>query len=217
MRLRLIHALLAISAGSCATTQRKSLASRPDELLKAACEPGMALRGVEGSIWMKLKSPEAQGQFPALLKVENENQLRLEVTDLIGGTVAQIQVDGSKYRVAQPGRPIQEGGDSWGGIPLRWASGLLLGRIPCPKERQQVRTLEDGGLEIRSGDERFVYSFRSFDDAPWPQALVWTRGASVVTFRFSDPENGSRSPLSWRAQSDRGEVDVRWRKRAVIR
>ena len=91
----------------------------PAELLAQACKPGARIVSARGSVWLKAKSKEASGQFPANVKASPEN-LELEVTNLIGGTEAFIQVKGKKYEIRVPGKSkkdkarVEKGANSWG-------------------------------------------------------------------------------------------------------
>jgi hypothetical protein len=69
---------------------------------------------------------------------------------------------------------------------------------------------------VESDAEKFVYRFRSQGGGWWPEALHWERKGTFgtkVDFKFDQPEAGSLSPLKWEAQSQQGEVKVRWRER----
>ena len=59
-----------------------------DALLKEACAPGAAVTEVTGSVWLKAESAEKSGQFPATVRAEAPSILKMEVTDLLGGTQA---------------------------------------------------------------------------------------------------------------------------------
>jgi hypothetical protein len=186
---------------------------------------------------MKAASKEAKGQFPASVNASAPDKVTLEVTNLIGARQALIQVDHGSYTIDVPdkkgGNTRQaQGMGSWGGIPLRWASELFLGRIPCPSQgakiplRLQVESAT-GDLTAETpadqsgGTERFVYHFREWAGKPWPETLHWehkgqrdaTPGApkdTTVDFKFDDPEDKTGSPKKWEAKSPRGEVKLRW-------
>ena len=106
----------------------------PQLLLKQVCEAGKSVQRVKGSVWLKAKSKEASGQFPAMVEAAEPDHLRMEVTNLLGGTEAIISVDGRNYTIDVPNHKSrnQKGSNSWGGIPLEWANSLFLGKVPCP-------------------------------------------------------------------------------------
>lgn len=202
----------------------------PQALLRDACGPGRQVESISGSVWLKAKSKEASGQFPAAVEAKDPAQLRMEVTNLIGGTEAVITVKNDRYEVKSPKKSVREekGERAWGGIPLRWATELFLGRIPCPSSSRpgdwDTRVDDEGRLEAthakeKDRGERFLYSFRSWEGRPWAEALLWEKKGGgdpiSVEFRFDDPEDKTRSPRKWEAKSPLGEVKVRWRDRAV--
>jgi hypothetical protein len=69
-------------------------------------------------------------------------------------------------------------------------------------------------LVVETGEEKFIYSFRSWGGKAWPEKLHWERnGGAGVDFKFDDPEDKTASPRKWEAKSVQGEVKVRWRDR----
>lgn len=201
----------------------------PELLFEMACLPGQKIKSQTGSVWMQIRSSESNGQFPALVNAEHPSQLRLEVTNLIGGTEAIIVVQGDQYRVNIPNqkKEFEKGLGSWGGIPLHWATDLFLGKIPCPRKdlytKQILSLTEEGALTIKSStsgnqtaSENFIYKFRKWGSLFWPEALRWERAGPsplIVEFKFDQPEEKTGSPIRWEARSIRGEVKVRWRDR----
>lgn len=224
-----------LGAAGCAHAPVKKYPA--ETLLQAACNPGTDTRSVQGSVWLKAKSKEASGQFPAMVVAETPATLKLEVTNLVGGPEALIEINGNHYSIKETGRKArdkeqprsEEGYGSWAGIPLQWATELFLGRIPCPRDRASIITMgvnKDGDLTVSTrpslaGDsELFEYHYRQWNDQPWPEALHWERKgafATSVDFTFDDPEKGTGSPRKWQAKSPRGEVKVRWRDRKASR
>lgn len=202
----------------------------PKDLMAAVCEPGQLITEAKGQVWMKASSEEASGQFPSLVLAKEPDELRMEVTNLLGGTEARITVDGLRYEIEIPGKKTEtlKGYGTWGGIPLRWAADLFMGRFPCPRDAADVpvesRITEDAELvaevpaSVAGDTEVFTYRFRSWGGRPWPEALTWERKGTfgvTVEFEFNDPEDGTRSPLKWQARSKQGEVRVRWRDRKL--
>ena len=170
---------------------------------------------------MNLDSKEAKGGFPAQVSATAPGHVTLEVTNLLGGREALIRVAGGKYSVEAPSKNGQaarksEGSGSWGGIPLRWAAELFLGRMPCPNmaHRLRLRVEESGDLVAEGDGERFTYRFRKWAGKPWADSLHWedlSQPSLSVDFKFDDPEDKSGAPKKWEAKSPRGQVKVRWR------
>jgi hypothetical protein len=202
----------------------------PDALLNYACRPGSDVQTVKGTVWMKAKSKDASGQFPASVEAKAPDHLKVEAINLLGAVQAVITVDGKSYSVQVPtksGLKQREAGqNSWSGIPLQWATDLFLGRIPCPNSaKQDIEITGAGDLKISTGKgsasedpETFVYHFKAVDGHPWPETLHWERSgpfANQVDFKFDNPDSKSQSPKNWEATSAQGEVKVRWRDRVV--
>jgi hypothetical protein len=230
-RLVLLFVLLAVGSG-CATAPRLKWAGEPRALLAIACEPGALTREAAGTALLKVQSSDASGQFPATVSVRAPDSLVLEITNLVGAPQALIRINGNRYSIVlgdEGGGKIRErtqsGSDSWGGIPLHWATDLFLGRIPCPTKTQQAEArIQVSGDELtvetrptlEREAERYLYRFRSWSGKPWPEALHWDGpGRHAVDFRFEDPEDGTRSPRKWEARSAQGEVRARWRERKI--
>jgi hypothetical protein len=233
----LILPLLAWVAGSsCAhrgALQEVAQTRDAPKVLAEICAIGNDIIGSTGTLQVKAKSTEASGQFPATVKASLEpHTLDLEVTNPLGGTEARILVRDSKYDIsAGSGKKARHeaGARSWGGIPLDWSVDLFLGKVPCPNRTlKNVTFSEDGRLraetasDLEGAGELFLYTIEngSATGSVWPVALEWSRAgvfATAVKFKFSGPEDGTRSPTRWEAVSDRGEVKAKWREREVQR
>jgi hypothetical protein len=215
---------------SCAhnPTQTES----PDALLNYACRPGMTNQTVTGTVWMKAQSKDASGQFPASILAKAPDHLKLEATNLLGQTQAVISIEGKNYSVdvmTSKGMKKQgQGHNSWGGIPLQWATDLFLGKIPCPDlsspQNLKLSVSSSGDFTVQTpgganiDPETFIYHFRTWDGHPWPESLHWERKgvfSNQVDFKFNDPDLKNNSPKKWEAKSPHGEVKVRWRDRQI--
>ncbi len=196
--------------------------------------PGKGVRSAQGSVRVTLKSKDVSGQLPANVQVNSNQILKLEVTNLIGGTQALVTVDHGRYEITNYREAVpthQVGYDYWGGIPLKWATPLFLGQIPCPAHETgiepQLELLEDGGLKVtlpqRQDAEKqvWIYQFKEWEAHPWPVSLAWAetgrRGGtgSEILIQFESPEKGTGSPEHWEAKSNYGQVKVKWRSREI--
>ncbi len=200
----------------------------PRGVLLQACEIGVAQQEVKGSVWLKAKSKDASGQFPAVVQVSSPANLKMEVTNLVGATEAVITIDGRHYKIEVPGKKVkqQEGHGSWAGIPLRWATELFLGKFPCPSVvamKDASILMNEQGLvtvetkpNLEGGAEKFIYRLRDWAGRYWVEELHWESSGNFsakVDFKFSDPEDSTGSPRKWEAKSDQGEIKVRWKDR----
>ena len=220
---RIVSSLVAVVVLSGCAGQKVREQPSASELRQRACGLGEATQEVKGSVWMNAKSADSSGQFPAEVMV-TPGSLRMEVTNLVGGREALITVDGARYSIEREGK-VQKGRKSWGGIPLRWANVLFLGRVPCPElstrgvDSEKLQLTPEGELVIETiNQERFIYRFRSWAGAPWPEFVRWESGARsdkalAVEFEFSEPEDKTGAAKIWSAKSAQGEVKVRWKDR----
>lgn len=231
--LTVLVGLILFFMSSCAhgPNQRLGLQSRfkPRELLYLACVPGAGVKKVRGNAQMQVKSEEASGRFTAMIDASAPDELKLEVLRPLGGTYAILSVHGSSYSINVPGHPdrSRSGTESWAGIPLRWATDLFLGRIPCPNETEsqaaRISISSDDELDVeiprsaRQDSQEFHYRFRAQSGSFWPEALNWQSDGTSVDFRFDDPDSETLSPRTWEAKSTRGEVKTRWRDRQMVR
>ena len=211
----------------CSTTPQKAHSYSAKQLYEFACSPGRKVQSVQGDVRLQIKSSEISGQFSAHAEVLSPDQLKLEVTNFVGGTEARILVRSDQYEITRfrgDESSQKSKASTWGGIPLKWAAGLFLGRIPCPEldSDAELRFDAEGSLTVsvvpkgNGPDQKFIYSFKERNDSLWPAALHWEQeGPSPATldFTFDEPEQGTLSPLKWEARSQQGGVKVRWRER----
>jgi hypothetical protein len=209
--------------------------------LKEVCSIGASVISAQGTAWLKVRRGDRAMQFPAVLKAAVPNHLFLEVMNPLGGVEATIKVEGKVFEVQSAressGEPRQ-GQDSWNGIPLRFASVMALGRIPCPplSEAEPVLPSRDESTQVSNDDstseliqyrvpatvehpeEHFEYQITKVSGNVWPKRLRWTTGdrhnpTVGVTLNFEEAEEGTLSPLIWEAESPQGGLKFKWRKR----
>lgn len=227
--------LLLISAAGCAHKAVTVGVESPEQrqaLLRMACKPSEKVTRIRGSVWLKAKSKEASGQFPATVLAENSKNsekahLKVEVTNLVGGVEATIEVTGDEYLIqGSKLKSSMKGKQSWGGIPLVWAHVLFMGKIPCAPQSEwaalKLESTRDHQLIVRrpiadAKEEVFEYHFKKWGEELWPEHLIWTRPMegkeSRIEFKFEVPEEGTGAPKRWEAKSSMGEVKVRWKDR----
>ncbi|MBL7716028.1 MAG: hypothetical protein JNL01_11240 [Bdellovibrionales bacterium] len=200
----------------------------PEKLISSACSLGRKASRVDGVVSMKVKSTESSGQFPADVAADATGKLRMEITNLIGGTEAVITVDQGNYKIEVPGKPEQteRGSGIWAGIPLRWAPNLFLGRIPCPdKIAVDGKSLQQPGIVqlkteagVQGDAETYIFRWNLKEPAPFPDSLTWERAgtfAQKVDFKFEEFDPETQGPKRWEARSSQGEVKVRWKNRKI--
>ena len=236
-KIRSYSLIILILFSACVTTPKApdSIAGleherlSPEDLYKVACQVGHNVHTAKGTVWFKIKSKEVTGQFSGHVVAEAPDQLRLEVVNGLGGTEALMIIDDKHYSITEGEKGKKtEGTGSWNGLPLAWAAGLFVGKIPCPplSPTAQLVSAHEDELEIilpeanGAAEQKFKFKFEidKKADRLFPESLTWERvsePSTVVEFKFDDPEADSNSPQKWEAHSSEGAIKVRWRKRTV--
>ncbi len=203
----------------------------PSDLLGFACSSGRNIVEARGRILAKVSSRDLSGQFQASVVVNSADHLELDVTNPLGGSQALIKIDRGQIEIVDfsgNNETRQKGQEYWGGIPLRWASDLFLGRIPCPPKSSSLKLEvgKDGELIAILGSskddahQKFIYQFSQWNHQPWPTSLTWSREglkSAQVDFIFDSPEKETGSPEKWEARSSQGQIKMKWRTREISR
>jgi hypothetical protein len=221
MIIRTLSAFLSLLfLSSCASTSLREFGDS-SEILEQVCSKQENVKEVFGSVWMQVEADPQKGRFPATLLVRPPHSLQMEVTNLIGGTVARIQIRDGSYQIEIPGEGrVQRGTDGyWSGIPLHWAVDVFLGQLPCPdgekKALWRVRFIEEDRVEVQYEDEFFEYELKPYAGRIQAESLLWKKGSEQVEWKFQDPERGTGVSLRWEVSSSHGSARVRWRDRKV--
>jgi hypothetical protein len=132
----------------------------------------------------------------------------------------------------RPGKSgVREVVGTWGGIPLRWATTLFSGRLPCPalSPDWSVAWEKDSVLVARrtrgeAVGEWFRFQIKSWGGRPWVEVLEWSAGegprarppaagVSALRIELRDPDLKTGRAKRWEAKSSQGEVTIRWKDR----
>jgi len=174
---------------------------------------------------MKAQSKEVSGQFPAVVLAKANPhsglELRLEITELLGSRVALIEIRGDEFKVQSSGGESKKRNvNSWGGIPLEWASQMFLDRVPCPnvQEFSSLTWVWKGDDEVhgksKDGETIWIYQFREWNQKPWITQVSWQKSPNVsLKVRREDPDLNEGWAKRWEALSESGQVKVRWKDR----
>jgi hypothetical protein len=217
----------------CATGSSQRDAAVLQKNFQEICSTPLAWKEVRGSLWMKIDSTKESAQFPAQFRAVAPGTVQMEVTNLVGGAMASLSIEGGTYRLRYNDATLapQVGRGSWEGIPLQWAADLFLGKMPCPVLSGPDRALKVELSESRDEShdliaravyqqgaknsvEIFRYRTKQWGGKPWVEKLDWglERRPVQVSFEFEDPsEKGP--PNKWTAQSPQGLVKLRFSNR----
>ena len=217
--------LIAVSLQACSHALPKFGTDDPVAAVRTACGTDGFSKEVTGSVWIKAKSREASGQFPAEVRAiaapSKPLELQLEIKQLLGARAALIEIRGHDFKVETPkDGAVTRKASSWGGIPLEWASQLFLDRFPCPSVSEmgtlRWRWLDSGELEGRSSSGQTVwrFKFRSWNESPWVESVFWQKSeGKTLDVKRGDPDPQEGWAQRWEASSPSGHVKVRWKNR----
>lgn len=125
------------------------------------------LRELKGEILVRSSTREFKGQYPASIHFLKDGSFVLEVTNLIGGTVAMLKGNSSSIDVMSPPQPQfnRKGIQSYMGLPVKLLLQLLHGDLPCP----DLKNITADGTRILMKDGKFNWEFERADE---PSGLV---------------------------------------------
>jgi hypothetical protein len=213
---------------SCSTASRVASTDglgSPAETARRICavDEKSRVKGVDGRVWMKARSKEASGQFPANVQARADSGLKLEVTHLMGARAALIEIRGEDFKVETPDQgSVAKKARSWGGIPLEWAGALFMNRVPCPELSAPGLSWSlgpEGVLEGRSQDGAEIWSYRIAARAGFSfieKVSLRRRGQAPFEMKREDPDPVDGWARRWEIKSGVGEVKVRWRDRKTL-
>jgi hypothetical protein len=109
-----------------------------------------------GDIVVRSSTKEFKGQYPASVHFSKDKSFTMEVTNLIGGTIAILKGEPSSIEVFSSGRPQynRKGIKQYMGLSIPLFAKLLHGDLPCP-DSSEVKVsgneilITDAGMEWR--------------------------------------------------------------------
>jgi hypothetical protein len=204
----------------CSTVPKLKDPIEQSIILNEICKRGDPYESVHGSVWIKIKDSNHQGQFPAQVRLTKEEGLILEIQNLLGAKIALITVRPGQYSVDSYSKRLKSfsGGSHYFGIPNDWIVHLFRGKIPCPKNPISLQQPKAGVLEVLDESGwRFEYQMTQTGSFLWvDRELVFSPDGVRYEFLYSDPEYLNSNPRSWEIRTERGEMSLRWRDRKTV-
>jgi len=165
----LFAAIVSILA-SCSTAPKASdktiTESEAREFLSKRCSlvgtGSAALKGLSGEILVRSSTREFKGQYPASIHFSNKGEFVLEVTNVIGGTVAMLKGNSESIEIISLSRPRfnRKSVKNYMGLPVKLLLQLLHGDLPCPDltdvRSEGSRILVSDGVRVLEGAEQKV-------------------------------------------------------------
>jgi len=208
---------------SCSSTPKASHEVFPikeaQDFLQTYCssigDPKKQSQEMNGEILVRSSTREFKGQYPASIHFSKEGFFSLEVTNVIGGTIAMLKGRTDSIEVISTSRPQynQKSVKQYMGLPVKLLAQLLHGDLPCPSI-SNVRTegekivISDGPLEwqVERSDQdsgALPYRARIFEGSQLKIDLIierWnTKEAYAEKVRVSTPEGDLK--WTWRSRN----------------
>jgi hypothetical protein len=148
--------------GACAGTPEVSLQRVSEEQARVWLDRHCSLPGstLAGELVLKSDSADFKGQFPAQVRFDRQGAFVLEVTHLLGGTLARLSSDSKTFNLEFPSKPARNrsGLTHYLGLEVPILSQLLHGDLPCPAEARKGRfRVSDHVIVVESGE--WVWTF----------------------------------------------------------
>ena len=219
----LFAAIVSILA-SCSTAPKASdktiTESEAREFLSKRCSlvgsGSAALKGLSGEILMRSSTREFKGQYPASIHFSNKGEFVLEVTNVIGGTVAMLKGNSESIEIISPSRPRfnRKSVKSYMGLPVKLLLQLLHGDLPCP----DLTDVRSEGSRILVSDGHFRWEFERTDESSGvvPYRVRVLEGAGQKVEMLIDRWNqGESYAEKVKVTTPEGDLKWTWRSRTL--
>lgn len=179
-------------------------------------DPG--IRAVAGELVIRSKTREFKGQFPASVAFESDGSFKLEVTHVLGGTVAQLQGDGKAMRIRVPGKAKlnRDNVTHYLGLEMAVLVPLLRGELPCPVETrgQSVKVEAEGNaMKVRTSNWDWYFYKSTAEQGEVPARIVLKSGSKQIEMNVEDWNAEERYLRKGQLKSPEGELKWTWRSR----
>jgi hypothetical protein len=119
------------------------------------------MQEMNGEILVRSSTREFKGQYPASIHFSKEGSFSLEVTNVIGGTIAMLKGGYDSVDVISSSKPQynQKSVKQYMGLPVKLLAQLLHGDLPCPS----ISNLRTEGEKIVISDGRLEWQVERSD------------------------------------------------------
>jgi len=171
---------------------------------------------VHGEILVRSSTKEFKGQYPASIRYSKEGNLILEVTHLLGGTVAKLQGNAEAIEIISPSKPQfnRKNVTQYMGLPVRLLLQLLHGDLPCPS----IENLQTDGSIILLKDGKFSWTIERTDqqNGGVPYRAAISDGASIKIDLWIERWNQEGAYAEKvKVVTPEGELKWTWRTRTI--
>ena len=184
------------------------------------CSKG--IRDFTGDLVVKSNTAQFKGQFPAGIHVDQKGDFKLEVTNILGGTILLISSHDRAMNIEVPSKPHlnQIGTTHYLGLDVPVLTELLLGDLPCPIESERVGVRVQGNQMILM-TTLWKWSFEKSDEVSGgvPIRVLLTpvneksASASQIELKVEDWDRHANYAHKVSVTSPEGELKWTWRSR----
>lgn len=214
-------AILPLFLASCASGPRVSeeAVSQPsaDAWFRKYCSDN-GTKTVNGELVIKSNTQEFKGQFPASVAFNPDGSFNLEVTNILGGTVAQLKGDPKAMQIRVPGKPklSRNGVTHYLGLETAVLIPLLRGELPCPAEarsRDVKVEVEGNAMKVRSANWDWYFYRTTPEQGEVPARVELRSGGHQIEMTVEDWHAEERYLRKASIKSLEGDLKWTWRDR----
>lgn len=166
-----------------------------------------------GDILVRSSTKEFKGQYPASIHFSKDKSFSLEVTNLIGGTVAILKGDLNSVEVFSPSRPKYNRKDikQYMGLPIPLFAKLLHGDLPCPEQG----AVEAKGSEIVVRDQGLSWRFErsDLDSGSVPTRVLIFEQDKIKVEMLIESWSSNHYAEKVKIRTSEGDLKWSWRSR----
>jgi hypothetical protein len=171
---------------------------------------------IHGDLLVRSSTREFKGQYPASVSVSQKGDLVLEVTNLIGGTVALLKGDTESLEVISSVKPqySRKNIRNYMGLPVQLLVQLLHGDLPCPR----IVGVEVEGSAILIRQQNLNWKIERSDAASGGLPLrVTIEDQGMVKIEMLIERWNSKESYAEKVKVKTAEGELRWtwRNRAI--
>lgn len=173
---------------------------------------------ISGSLVLRSKTPEFKGQFPATVRFQKDSKFVFEVTNIVGGTMAQLEGNSDSMSVTVTGKPhlSKRGLKQYLGIELSVLIPILRGELPCPPEAQTHAEVEKNVMKVKTRNWTWTYTKSSEEDGSVPVTVELVSGKEVITLSVEQWDENQKYLAKGHVRTPGGELKWTWRSREKI-
>lgn len=215
-----IVALLSSCASTPKSSQEKISKQEAEAFLKKYCSKIVPKKALEqemtGDILVRSSTKEFKGQYPASIHYSKDQDFSLEITNLLGGTVAILKGGPTEMEVFSPSHPKynRKGIKQYMGLSIPLLSKLIHGDLPCPDST----SVKVEGTEILVPDSGMEWRIERSDTASGSVPVrmrIFEEAKVKVELVIEDWDVEENYAKKVKVSTSEGDLKWNWRSRKL--